>query len=99
MNLENWDAERYQELNTYFRIKIDHLLRTDPHLQEQLQLHNNLPLPELVAQLSEEDQARWEEFLVLDRLKLQADMWNHLNGTGPRYQPGLGFTSPEDTTW
>ena len=99
-NLENWNAERYKELNTYFRIKIDHMLRTDPKLQARLQEQANMQLSDLVNQFSEDDQERWEEFIQLDKLKMQVDMWNHLNGNGTRYQPGLGFTNPEDdTTW
>lgn len=95
-SLENWDAARYKELNTYFRIKIDHMLRTNPELQEQL----NMQLSDLVNQFSDDDRERWEEFIYLDKLKMQVDMWNHLNGNGTRYQPGLGFTNPEDdTTW
>ncbi|WP_337068663.1 hypothetical protein, partial [Pontibacter sp. 13R65] len=91
-NLENWDEDRYKELNTYFRIKIDLLLRTEPHWQQQ----NNLQLSDLVAQFDEEDQQRWKEFIMLDKLKLEADMWNHLNGEGPRFRPGFGFSNPED---
>ncbi|GHA60442.1 hypothetical protein [Pontibacter akesuensis] len=99
-NLENWDADRYKELNTYFRIKIDHMLRTDPELQARLQEQANMQLSDLVNQFSEDDQERWEEFIRLDKQKMQVDMWNHLNGNGTRYQPGLGFTNPEDdTTW
>ncbi|MCC9136051.1 hypothetical protein ACFSKU_16390 [Pontibacter silvestris] len=98
-DLENWNEERYKELNTYFRIKIELLLRTNPHLKDQMQQGHNLKLNDLVMQLSEEDKQRWEEFIVLDKIKLEVDMWNHLNGTGPGYQPGIGFINPEDTTW
>ncbi|MFD1188051.1 hypothetical protein [Pontibacter rugosus] len=96
INLENFDEERYKELNTYFRIKIEQLLQTNPALQEL----PNLQLSDLVDQFSDDDKERWEEFIQLDKLKMQVDMWNHLNGNGTRFQPGIGFTNPEDdTTW
>ncbi|AKD04186.1 hypothetical protein POKO110462_11460 [Pontibacter korlensis] len=98
-NLENWDEERYKELNTYFRIKIELMLRTNPHLLAQQQ-ESTLHLRELVAEFNEGDKERWDEFMRLDKLKLEADMWDHLHGKGTRYRPGLGFTNPEDdTTW
>ncbi|WP_242919481.1 hypothetical protein [Pontibacter liquoris] len=100
MNPENWNEARYKELNTYFRIKIEHMLRTDTHMQEQLEQNPKLELADLVAHFSEEDQERWKEFIALDQQKMKVDMWNHLNGTGTRYEPGIGFTSTEDdTTW
>lgn len=98
-NLENWDEERYKELNTYFRIKIDLMLRTDQYLIDQVQQGQNLQLNDLVAQFSEEDQSRWDEFIKLNKIKLEVDMWNHLHGKGPGFQPVFGFVSPEDTTW
>jgi len=98
INLENWDEGRYKELNTYFRIKIAHLLNTSPQLQEQLQQHKQLQLDELIAHLSDDDRERWAEFLALDKLKMEVDMWNHLHGRGTRYSPGLGFTNPDDDT-
>lgn len=99
MKLENWDEERYKELNTYFRIKIDQLLRQDGQLKQQLEQGSNLQVKDIVAQMNDDDQERWEEFLKLDKLKLEVDMWNHLHGIGTPFQPGFGFNSPEDTTW
>lgn len=100
MNLENWDEERYKELNTYFRIIIEQMLRTDPELQEELKQKENLHLSELVAHFSEDDKERWEEFMELDKLKMQKDMWDHLHGRGTRFRPGEGFVNPDDdTTW
>ncbi|WP_187261477.1 hypothetical protein [Pontibacter beigongshangensis] len=94
-HLENWDEARYKELNTYFRIRIELLLRSDPQLQQ----NGNLQLSDLVAYFDEDDRQRWDEFLVLDKQKLEADMWNYLHGEGPRFRPGFGFSSPEDATW
>lgn len=100
MNLENWNEERYKELNTYFRIIIEQMLRTNSSLVERQQQDTKMDLEELVAHFSEDDQERWAEFLELDKLKMQVDMWNHLNGNGTRFQPGVGFINPdEDTTW
>ncbi len=99
MNLEHWDEARYKELNTYFRIKIEQLLRQDEQLRENLVPKKNLDVQDIVAQMHEDDQERWEEFMMLDKLKLEVDMWNHLHGNGTPYQPGFGFNSPEDTTW
>lgn len=99
MNLDNRGEERYKELNTYFRIKIDQLLRQDEQLKEQLEQSSKLQINDIVTQMNEADQERWTEFLKLDKLKLEVDMWNHLHGIGTPFQPGLGFNSPEDTTW
>ncbi|MDX5421218.1 MAG: hypothetical protein LPK14_03115 [Hymenobacteraceae bacterium] len=100
INLENWDEQRYKELNTYFRIKIEHMLSQNAALKERLEETNKLQLSDLVAQFSADDKERWAEFLELDQLKMQVDMWNHLHGHGTRYEPGLGFTNTEDdTTW
>ncbi|QCR23523.1 hypothetical protein [Pontibacter sp. SGAir0037] len=98
--MENWNEERYKELNTYFRIKIEHMLRTDPQLQEWQQEGRKIDLKEMMAQFPKEDQERWQEFLELDQLKMQVDIWNHLNGKGIPYQPGFGFSNHEgDTSW
>ncbi|ARS35228.1 hypothetical protein [Pontibacter actiniarum] len=100
MNLENWNEERYKELNTYFRIIIEQMLRNNVELAEQQQAGHSLQLDDLVAQFSEDDKERWDEFLQLDRKKMEVDMWNHLHGNGTRFQPGVGFTNPDDdTTW
>ncbi|TXK37003.1 hypothetical protein FVR03_16105 [Pontibacter qinzhouensis] len=93
--LENWDEARYKELNTYFRIKIELLLQANPHLLRD----KNLSLSDLVAEFGEEDKQRWQEFMQLDKLKLEADMWRHLHGEGSGFKPGFGFTNPEDVTW
>jgi hypothetical protein len=98
-NMENWDEARYKELNTYFRIKIEHMLRTNPHLVAQQQDNSTLHLQQLVNEFNEEDKERWEEFMRLDKLKMEADMWDHLHGRNTRYRPGIGFTDPDDTTW
>ncbi|WP_299762551.1 hypothetical protein [uncultured Pontibacter sp.] len=98
-HLENWDETRYKELNTYFRIKIEHMLRTNPHLVAQQQ-ESSIHLQELIAEFGEDDKERWAEFIRLDKLKMEADMWDHLHGRGSRFRPGLGFTSAnDDTTW
>lgn len=95
MEHANWDEQAYKELNTYFKIKIELMLQKNPELTA-----NSLELEELVAQFNEEDQERWAEFLKLDKQKMEIDMWNHLNGNGTRFQPGIGFVNPDDdTTW
>ncbi len=100
MNLANWDGERYKELNTYFRIMIEQLLRTNSDLQAHMQQNANLKLDDLVEHFSPDDQERWQEFLELDQMKMQIDMWDHLNGRGTRFKPGEGFVNPDDdTTW
>lgn len=97
---ENWDEALYQELNVYFRIRIEQLLQTNAELRERQQNAETMQLEDLVSYFNEEDRERWQEFVELDRLKLQIDMWNHLHGVGSRYRPGLGFTKPdEDTSW
>ena len=99
-NLGNWDEARYKELNTYFRIKIELMLRTNPHLVAQQQENTTMHLQQLVNELSDEDEERWEEFMKLDKQKMELDIWNHLHGKGTRYRPGIGFTkSDDDTTW
>ncbi|MCX2740743.1 hypothetical protein [Pontibacter anaerobius] len=99
-NLENWDEARYKELNTYFRIKIEQMLQTNPNLLAQQQESSTLHLQQLVAEFGEEDKERWEEFIRLDKLKMEAAMWDHLHGRGSRYRPGIGFTNPDqDTSW
>ena len=97
--MENGDEARYKELNTYFRIRIEQLLRQDEYLKDKLKQGHNLQVKDIVAHMSADDQERWQEFLELDQLKMQADIWNHLHGRGTPYQPGTGFSNPEDTTW
>lgn len=96
---ENWDEERYKDLNVYFRIRIEQLLRQDTYLLEKMKMGNNLQVNDIVTQMNQDDQERWEEFLILDQQKLQVDMWNHLHGRGTPFRPGSGFSNPEDTTW
>lgn len=99
-NLEHWDEARYKELNIYFRIKIERLLHTNPQLLAQQQEKGTMPLQQLVDEFSADDRERWQEFLHLDKLKMEIDLWDHLHGRGTRYRPGLGFTNPDDdTTW
>ena len=92
-DLENWDEARYSELNAYFRIKIKTLLESDPFLREMVEQQNSVGLPDLVGRMTLSDQQRWAEFLVLDRIKLQIDIQNHLEGKGKPYSPQHGFTS------
>ncbi|MGV3585370.1 MAG: hypothetical protein ACO1OF_00065 [Adhaeribacter sp.] len=90
-DLEKWDAARYNELNAYFRIKIKYLLESDPFLMEIIAQQNSIALPDLVDRMSINDQQRWAEFLALDRLKLQLNIQNHLEGKGTPYTPENGF--------
>lgn len=92
-DFENWDETRYSELNAYFRIKIKTLLESDPFLREMVEQQNSIGLPDLVGRMTLSDQQRWAEFLVLDRIKLQIDIQNHLEGKGIPYNPQHGFTS------
>lgn len=95
-NLENWDEERYLELNSYFRVRIQILLDTDPHLKQLLLQKQSLQLSDLIDQLSNEDKAMWREFLQLDSIKLHIDMRNHLEGKGTPFNPRDGFANPDD---
>ncbi|GEO07347.1 hypothetical protein AAE02nite_50110 [Adhaeribacter aerolatus] len=92
-DLENWDQARYTELNAYFRIKIRTLLESDPFLKEMVEQQKSISLPELIDRMTYRDQQRWSEFLVLDRIKLQVDIQNHLEGKGTPYNPQQGFSS------
>ncbi|PRY12410.1 hypothetical protein CLV24_108154 [Pontibacter ummariensis] len=93
-HLENWDEEKYTHLNTYFRIRIEQLLRQDPELQQLLE-QNKAQLQDVVNSMNEDDQERWQEFVELDQQKLQIDMWNHLHGIGTPYNPRTGFRGPD----
>jgi hypothetical protein len=97
--IEQWNEERYRELNTYFKIRVEQLLQQNENLRAQVANRNDLQLSDFVAHMTEHDQERWDEFIQLDKLKFEIDMWNHLNGKGTPYQPGIGFNSPGDTSW
>jgi hypothetical protein len=96
---ENWDEARYKELNIYFRIRIEQLLKQDTFLLQQQELGKELHLRDIVLQMNPGDRELWEEFLMLDQQKLQVDIWNHLHGKGTPFKPGTGFNNPEDSTW
>ncbi|GGK68622.1 hypothetical protein ACD591_17250 [Rufibacter glacialis] len=86
-----WDADRYKELNIYFREKIQHLLSTDPHLQKQVSAGKSVQLEELVESMTLNDQLLWEEFLQLDQQKMHQDLQNHLEGKGDPLHDQSGF--------
>ena len=90
-NLEKWDSDRYRELNAYFRIRIKTLLESDPFLQGIIAQHNSIQLQDLVARMTEPDQQRWSEFMVLDQMKLHLDIQNHLEGKGTPLDTQNGF--------
>lgn len=94
-NPENWDEDRYLELNTYFRYKIQGMVDSDPHIKDLMQQEEGLQLQDLIERMSERDQDLWEEFLQLDRIKLHQDLKNHLEGKGTPYDPRYGFSGPE----
>ena len=86
-----WNEERYIELNTYFRVRIQQLLETDPHLQQQVAQGNSLQLTEIVECMTLNDQESWQEFLHLDQLKMHQDLQNHLEGKGSPLDSKTGF--------
>ncbi|MDX5417940.1 MAG: hypothetical protein LPK09_01900 [Hymenobacteraceae bacterium] len=90
-DLEQWDEERYMELNTYFRVKIQSMVDSDPYIKELLKQESGLQLQDLIDRMSERDQELWVEFIRLDRIKLHIDMQNHLEGRGTPYNPQKGF--------
>lgn len=89
-----WDADRYQELNAYFRLKIRTMLESDPHLRDLLSQNKSLQLAELTERMSFRDQDLWQEFLYLDQLKFEQDLQNHLEGRGTPYNSRTGFSRP-----
>lgn len=89
--LENWDEDRYLELNTYFRVKIQGMVDSDPYIKELIQQEPGLQLQDLIDRMSDEDQELWKEFIRLDRIKLHIDMQNHLEGKGTPFSPRTGF--------
>ncbi len=100
INLAEWDEDRYLELNTYFRIMIQRIVDSDPHIKQLQQQDQGLELQDLIDRMSERDQLLWEEFLKLDKIKLHQDMIDHLEGRNTSYKPQSGFTknnlSPDD---
>lgn len=92
-DLRNWDEERYLELNSYFRVKIQSMMDGDPYIKELVRQEKGLQLQDLVDRMSDQDQQLWDEFIYLDRIKLHQDMRNHLEGRGTPYKPGRGFGS------
>ncbi|KAA9345740.1 hypothetical protein [Adhaeribacter soli] len=89
-----WDAARYQELNDYFRLKIKTMLESDPYLQDLVKEAKGLQLEQLTDRMSERDQLLWKEFLALDQLKFQQDLYNHLEGRGTPFNSRTGFRKP-----
>ena len=95
-NLNEWDEARYLELNSYFRVRIQILVDSDPYIRDMMEQGKPLQLSDLINQLSDDDQELWHEFIKLDSIKLHRDMQNHLEGKGTPYNPRDGFTSAED---
>ncbi|PKV75745.1 hypothetical protein [Pontibacter ramchanderi] len=93
---EHWDEDRYQELNTYFKVKIQHMLDSDPYIRDLQGQKNGLQLSDLIDRMSEREQELWSEFIRLDRIKLHRDMQNHLEGKGTPYSPQKGFGGSTD---
>lgn len=93
IDLTKWDHARYLELNTYFRVKIQGMVDSDPYIKELIQEKPGLQLQDLIGRMSERDQELWGEFMELDRIKLHIDMQNHLEGKGTPYSPQKGFGS------
>lgn len=100
--MEYWDEDRYMELNTYFRVKIQGMVDSDPYIRDLQKQEEGLQLSDLIDRMSEHDQALWAEFIRLDRIKLHMDMQNHLEGKGTPYDPRSGFggntEGPENDT-
>ncbi|MBK0402737.1 hypothetical protein I5M27_07050 [Adhaeribacter sp. BT258] len=100
-----WNAERYLELNDYFRIRIKLLLESDPYLQELISAREGLQLSHITDRMTQQDQEMWLEFMRLDEAKFYRDIQNHLEGRGTPYNSRTGFgksTSAENedqTTW
>lgn len=93
LEMEHWDEDRYIELNTYFRIKIQGMVDSDPYIRDLQKSEDGLQLTDLIDRMSDSDQGLWEEFIKLDRIKLHLDMQNHLEGKGTPYTPRHGFGS------
>lgn len=90
-NPVEWDDEKYNLLNAHFRQKINELLTTDPYLQEAVSKGKGLQLEELIDRMTARDKQLWVEFIRLDRMKLDRDMRDHLEGRGTPYSAQNGF--------
>ncbi|MHA6249619.1 hypothetical protein ACXYMU_16870 [Pontibacter sp. CAU 1760] len=91
LHQNDWDEEKYKLLNAHFRQQIKRLLAKDPYLAEAAATGKSLQLEDIVHRLSAKDQLLWEEFIMLDRIKLHLDLNNHLEGRGTPYDPRTGF--------
>ncbi|MFD2245128.1 hypothetical protein [Pontibacter ruber] len=91
IDLSKWDEERYKELNTYFRVRIQGMVDSDPYIKELIETDKNLQLSDLIDRMSVKDQGLWKEFIELDQIKLHMDMRDHLEGRGTPYNPQTGF--------
>lgn len=102
IDFSKWDEERYVELNTYFRVRIQGLVDSDPYIKELIETDKNLQLHDLIERMSLKDQGLWKEFIELDQIKLHKDMRDHLEGRGTPYSPQTGFgnklSDSEDNT-
>ncbi|GAB3539210.1 hypothetical protein GCM10027443_35450 [Pontibacter brevis] len=90
-NTNEWDDEKYNLLNAHFRQRINELLGTNPYLVERVAEGKQLQLSELIDRMTARDKQLWVEFMRLDRLKLDRDMRDHLEGRGTPYSPQKGF--------
>lgn len=91
LNTDEWDDEKYNLLNAHFRQRINELLRSDPYLQQAVSAGNQLQLEDLIDRMTAKDRQLWKEFMRLDRMKLEMDMRDHLEGKGLPYTPQNGF--------
>jgi hypothetical protein len=103
-DLRAWDAERYKELNEYFRVRIRTMLESDPYLKDFIDKNKSLDLKELIDRMSFKDQDLWEEFMKLDQLKFHQHLYDHFEGKGRPYNSRTGFNDPnfpeeDNSTW
>lgn len=104
-NAHEWDDEKYNLLNAHFRQKINELLQSDPYLKEAVSTGKGLQLEDLIDRMTAKDKKLWIDFMRLDRMKLDMDMQNHLEGKGTPYDPRTGFgnstgnISDEEQPW
>lgn len=100
-----WNAERYRELNAYFRVRIKVLLESDPFLKDLIRQQQTLELHHITERMSEADQKIWQEFMKLDQAKFYLDMQAHLEGRGTPFNSRTGFgknaptDTPDEPTW
>ncbi len=92
----DWDEARYLELNSYFRVRIQILLDSDPNIKDLVQQGKSLDISDLIDCFSDDDLEMWREFIHLDRIKLHRDLRNHLEGRGTPYNPRDGFAGPHN---